>query len=182
MIDPLIPRIIEVGFSLLWLGAAWHKFAARQSFRRILEDYRLLPAMSVNILALLVPVVEALLAAAWLFALAPAVVSVATSALLAVYATAVAINLLRGRAYIGCGCGFSPGADGPPLSWALVFRNLLLIAMALVTLLPQSQRALGLADYALLVLALLFTALLHSAMTQLLRNRTALGAWSDVHD
>jgi len=182
MIDPLIPRIIAVGFSLIWFGAAWHKFAARQSFRAVLEDYRLLPAASLSVLSWLVPSVDATLAAAWLIALAPAATVTATSALLIAYATAIAINLRRGRAYIGCGCGFSPGADDQPLSWMLVLRNLLLGVLALVALLPQAQRYLGIADHALLVLALLVLALLHAAVMQLLRNRTALHSWSEAHE
>ena len=182
MIDPLIPQIVAVGFGLMWLGAAWHKFAAHQSFRAVLEDYRLLPAASLRSLAWLVPVVEATLAAAWLFALVPVITVAVTSALLAAYAGAIAINLRRGRAYIGCGCGLAPGADDQPLSWMLVLRNLLLLAVALVGLLPQVQRSLGFADYALLVLALLVTVLLHTAVMQLLRNRAALQSWSEAHE
>jgi Methylamine utilisation protein MauE len=182
MIDPLIPRIIAFGLSLMLIGAAWHKLAGRQSFRAVLEDYRLFPAVSLNFLTWLVPAVEAILAAAWLFVLVPAVVAIASSLLLAAYATAIAINLRRGRAYIGCGCGFAPGIENQPLSWTLVVRNLLLIALALVTLLPQAQRSLGLADHALLVLALLVTVLLHSAVMQLLHNGTALRSWSEAHE
>jgi hypothetical protein len=182
MIDPLIPRIIAIGIGLLWLGAAWHKLAARQSFRGVLEQYRLFPAAALDILSWLVPAAEAMLAAAWLFALAPAITISATSALLIAYATAIAINLLRGRAYIGCGCGFSPGADDRPLSWILVLRNLLIVALALVALLPQAQRSLGFADHALLVLALLVTVLLYTAVMQMLHNRSAFRSWSEMHE
>jgi hypothetical protein len=182
MIDPLIARIIAVGFSLIWFGAAWHKLAARQSFRAVLEDYRLLPTTSLDVLVWLVPAVEATLAAAWVFAFLPALTIPATSALLIAYATAIAINLRRGRAYIGCGCGFSPGADDQPLSWMLVLRNLLFVALALVASLPQAERSLGIGDHALLVLALLVAVLLHTAAMQLLRNRTAMHSWSEAHE
>ncbi len=182
MIDPLIPRIIEVGFGLMWLGAACHKFAAPEAFRAVLENYRLLPAAPLNVLAWLVPAIEATLAAAWLVAMAPAITVAATSALLIAYATAIAINLRRGRAHIGCGCGFSPAADDQPLSWILVLRNLMFVALALVALLPQAERSLGIADHALLVLALLGTVLMYTAAMQLLRNRTAFRAWSEAHE
>ncbi len=182
MIDPLIPRIIVVGFSLMLIGAACHKLAAPQSFRAVLDDYKLLPAASLSWLTWLVPVFEATLAVAWLLALEPTITITATAALLAAYAMAIAINLQRGRAYIGCGCAFSPGADDQPLSWMLVLRNLLLVALALSALLPQAQRSLGIADHAFLVLALLVTVLLHTAMLQLLRNRKAFHSWSEAHD
>lgn len=182
MIDPLIPRIIAVGLGLMWFGAAWHKFAARQSFRGVLEQYRLFPAASLDILSWLVPAVEVMMAAAWLFALTPVLTVTTTSALLIAYGAAIAVNLRRGRAHIGCGCGFSAGADDQPLSWVLVLRNLLLVAMALFALLPQAQRSLGIADHALLVLALLFTMLLHTAVMQLLRNHSAFRSWSEAHE
>jgi hypothetical protein len=182
MIDPLIPRIIAVGLGLMWFGAAWHKFSARLSFRSVLEQYRLFPASSLDILSWLVPAVEVTLAAAWLFALVPVITVTATSALLIAYATAIAINLRRGRAHIGCGCGFSAGADDQPLSWILVSRNLLCVVLALVALLPQAQRSLGFADHALLVLALLVTMLVHTAVMQLLHNRSAFRSWSEAHE
>ncbi|MGO4844024.1 MauE/DoxX family redox-associated membrane protein, partial [Rhizobiaceae sp. 2RAB30] len=44
------------------------------------------------------------------------------------YGTAIAVNLLRGRTRIDCGCG---GA-GQGLSWFLVGRNTALLGLALI--------------------------------------------------
>lgn len=182
MIDPLIPRILAVGFGLLWLGAAWHKFAARDSFRGVLADYRLLPAGSLVFVSWMVPAVETALAAAWLLSLWPVVTVSATAIVLAAYATAIAINLWRGRRHIACGCSFTPDTGEQSLSWTLVLRNLLLVLAAAATLLPQTLRPLSIADHVVLVLALLVAMLLHTAVMQLLRNRGAFRAWSKAHE
>jgi hypothetical protein len=178
MIDPLISKIIAIGFCLLLLGAAGHKLSARESFRGVLEGYRLFPAIALRPLSLLVPFIELALGAAWLFPTVRSVTAVGTAVLLATYGTAITINLLRGRAYIDCGCGFSSATDDHPLSWTLVVRNLMLLSCALPTLLPQAQRSLRAADYLVLVLALAVILLLHGAVSQLLKNRAAMSAWS----
>lgn len=182
MIDPLLPRILAVGLGLMWFGAAWHKLGDRGAFREVLAGYRLLPAAMLGVASWLLPAIEAMLAAAWLLALRPEWTVAATAALLAAYAAAIAINLLRGHRHIACGCGFSPVSGELSLSWTLVLRNLVLALLAAVTLWPQAQRALSFADLAVLVLTLLVTVLLHMALTQLLRNRGAFRARSHAHD
>jgi len=57
--------------------------------------------------------------------------ALATAALLIVFAVAMAINVMRGRTYIDCGC-FRQGMK-QPLSWLLVLRNIGLAAAAVLT-------------------------------------------------
>jgi ABC-type phosphate transport system permease subunit len=83
------------------------------------------------------------------------------AALLLVYAGGMAINILRGRTHIDCGClGF--GTSRASLGWELVARNILLGAVALaVFALPVVPRALGAIDAisglgAVVALALLY--------------------------
>ncbi|MEF9603853.1 methylamine utilization protein MauE, partial [Paracoccus sp. PXZ] len=58
---------------------------------------------------------------------APAAITAA--GLLLVFAAALAINVLRGRTQIDCGC-FRNGLK-QPVSWLLVLRNLVLTGLAL---------------------------------------------------
>ncbi len=182
MIDPLIAKIIATGFGLLWLGAAWHKLAAPTVFRGILKDYQLLPTVLLGLLSYLVPVIEAALGVSWLLGLATVKTSIISAVLLSSYALAIAINLLRGRVHIDCGCGFSSAATEHPLSWMLVVRNFVLIVISLLLLLPVGERVLGWSDYIVLATALLVTLLLQGAVSQLLRNGAAIGAWRSSHD
>jgi hypothetical protein len=61
-------------------------------------------------------------------------------ALLVLYSVAIAINLVRGRREIDCGC-FGPAAR-VPLSGGLVARNALLIGAAALVSLPVGARPL----------------------------------------
>jgi hypothetical protein len=56
-------------------------------------------------------------------------------------------------------------------------RNALLIAAALVTILPVSVRAYEILDYVTLVAALLASILLFTATNQLIRNQGAINTW-----
>jgi hypothetical protein len=182
MIDPVISRLIAVGFGLMWIAAAWHKQAAPQVFRAVLADYRLLPAYSQNVVGRLLPMVEAMLGLAWLLGIAVRVTAVASAALLACYAVAIAVNLLRGRNHIGCGCSFSVSADDEPLSWTMVVRNVFLLLVSLAALLPANPRLLGPLDYIVVVSALFVLLLLRIAASQLLRNGAAIRSWRHSYD
>lgn len=183
MIDPLVNRAIAVAFALLLLAAAWHKASARDAFMGALGEYRLLPERLLRPASRLIPGIEAALGLAWLVAYTPAIVAPLTTALLGVYAAAIAINLRRGRVHIGCGCGFGGGSGADqPLSWGLVVRNVLLAAVALLATLPTANRELGAYDWLTLGLALTTCAVLYSGASQLLRNGTAIAAWRHRHD
>jgi hypothetical protein len=182
MIDPLITKLIAISFALLLLGAAWHKLAAPSAFRAILADYQLLPTFTLTIVTWLVPFLEASLAFAWIAGFESVNVAIASASLMALYALAIAINLLRGRVHIGCGCGFSIQAEDQPLSWLLVVRNIFLIAISLVTLLPAIDRELHITDYLVLCISIIVVLLLQSAVSQLLRNGSAIGSWRDSYE
>lgn len=185
--DPLIAKAVCTGFGGLLLLAARHKFVTLQQFRAVLADYRVLPVPLVTPVAWTVPAIELLIGSSWLLACAgylPVMVAaLATTLLLALYTLAMAINLLRGRRHISCGCGLASSAtDGQLLSWWLIARNGVLMGVALAAGLPLSARALNIADYATLAALLLSAALLYIAAAQLLRNRAAIAAWRQGHD
>jgi hypothetical protein len=183
MLDPLVLKIISIGFGLLFLLAAVHKLTTLPKFRATLTAYEIMPGALIAPASILVPIVEALLGVAWLLNLEPTLVAMTTAALLTSYMSAIAINLLRGRVHIDCGCtmGASAGRD-QQLSWGLVARNAILIMAALTATVPTSERAIGLVDYVTLVASLLAIVLLYGAANQLLNNNAAIGTWRNRHD
>jgi len=183
MLDPLILKLVSIGFGLLLLLAAVHKLTALPKFRATLSAYEIMPSALIAPASMLVPIIEALLGAAWLIGLEPTFVAMTTTALLASYMSAIAINLLRGRVHIDCGCtmGASAGRD-QQLSWGLVARNAILIMAALAATVPTSERAIGFVDYVTLVAGLLAIILLYGAANQLLNNNAAIGTWRNRHD
>lgn len=171
MIDPLFGTAVAIGLACLLLSAAWHKAASHAAFVAALGNYRLLPPGLVRPVAAFLPVVEAALALGWLAGGRGRLVAAATAALLLVYAAALAVNLLRGRRQIDCGCGFSGSAGGEqPLSWWLVARNVLLAGLAGLAGLPDSGRDLGTSDGLTLAGATLAAVLLYAGASQLIRN------------
>lgn len=178
MIDPLPLTLVSVAMGLLLAGAAWHKARAFAVFAAVLSDYRLLPPWLVAPAACLLPLAEAALAIVWLSGRAQLLVATLTAGLFALYGVAIAVNLLRGRVHISCGCGLGGGSGADQLlSWSLVLRNALLIGLSLLSLLPVAQRPLSALDYASLGAALLTAALLYFGIIQLMNNGAAMRAW-----
>ncbi len=125
--DPVAASAVAGFAALVMFAAAWHKFSEADVFLGALDAYRLMPSVLVAPAARLLPLLEV---AVGVLTLIPATRSVGLSAfaaLIAVYGIAIAINLVRGRNQIDCGCG----GDVHLLSWGLVARNAALVCLAL---------------------------------------------------
>jgi hypothetical protein len=163
VIDPALQLGVRLAGALLLAGAAWHKLRDREAFRAALADYRLLPAALVPLAAQLVVALEVALAAVLL---ATPRAGLAAAGLLAGYALAIGVNLLRGRRHIDCGCGGEP----QPLSAWLVARNLVVAAVFAVCAAPASGRTLGALDAASVAGSLAALGLLWRAIDVALAN------------
>jgi hypothetical protein len=165
----LDPVINIVGASILawvFVAAALHKLRAPAGFAAVLAAYGLLPAPAVPVIARAIPAVELgiallLVIPAWSKAGAPA-----AALLLAVYTSAIGINLLRGRRTIDCGCG----GQRQPLSEWLLIRNLVLIGLALAVMIEPQARALTWLDWTTIVPAAAAGCLFHHIVERLLAN------------
>jgi hypothetical protein len=161
--DPALALVVRLGGALLLGSAAWHKLRDRAGFRAALADHRLLPGRAVPAAAALVVAAEVALA---LGLLATPRAALGAAALLAGYAGAVGVNLLRGRRHIDCGCGGTP----QPLSAWLVGRNLVLAAAFAACAAPGDGRALGALDALSVAGSVAALALLWRAMDVALAN------------
>src|SRR3989344_1018538 len=113
---------LAVFTALLLFHAAAHKLLDTARFEGILWDYRLAPELAIPAVALLLPLAEFAVGSALLIPTFQDQAFMAAAALLALYAVAMGVNLVRGRSEISCGCGGPP----TPISLALVLRNLAL--------------------------------------------------------
>lgn len=183
MLDPLIFKLIAMVFALLLITAGVHKLDDRLRFQGILTAYQILPAILVVPASVIIPLSEIMIGLAWILAWRIDLVSVVTVALLTAYAMAMGINLMRGRTYIDCGCGFSSAkAKGDhsgiqQLSVWLVYRNLVLIALAFVAGAGITERGIGVLDYFSLTAATLALVFIYDAFNQLLMNNNAINSW-----
>ncbi|MDP9011824.1 MAG: methylamine utilization protein MauE [Pseudomonadota bacterium] len=152
-----IALAIRVLVALVFLTAALGKTRHRLAFQGVVANYRLIPDFAVPTFALLLPLVEAAVAAALLFA-PPSWPEVSAAVLLILFAAAMAINISRGRRRIDCGCFQS--ALKQTLSWTLVGRN---VGLALLLAVPATVSEAALPDLgaveALLIGTVLFVLL-----------------------
>lgn len=156
------------GIVLLFAVAVTSKLRRFDDFRRAVIGYRVAPASWSVTLAALVVAAEALVAAAAAAGIAGA--RVAAAVLLAGYAALMALNLLRGRSFIDCGCG----GPSQPISPVLVARNLVLVGAFLVA--PQAAGA-SLASTAFAAGLVFAGGACFAAINRLDLNRALLREW-----
>jgi hypothetical protein len=144
MIDPALHAVARVGLAVLFGSAALHKLRDLHAFRVTLGDYQLVPWVLTGVAAPGLVAAEAGTSLALLVLGGRPGPFVAAAGLLAVYTLAIAINLARGRRDIDCGC------HGPALhvelGGGLVARNLAVLALAGLGLLPVTPRPLAALD------------------------------------
>ena len=108
---------------LIFIAAVVQKFRQPNDFIRALAGYRLVPDGALRFWWLL-PLAELLAALELLLSIGES--RWLALSLLLLYAAAIAINLLRGRYDIDCGCG----GEATPIGWGLVMRNVVLAGLA----------------------------------------------------
>jgi hypothetical protein len=171
--DPVVTHLVAAALAILLLVGAWQKLRDQVAFRTALEAYDIVPATSLSaVFAWALPGGEALAAVALVID-QTRIFGVALGAvLLAVVTAAVVINLLRGRTDLGCGCGGIE--DEQKLSWALVVRNGVLLALlALVGLEPAAREFTAL-DYVTIAGGACALYGLYAMVNQLLANQPRL--------
>lgn len=173
MIDPVVSVSLRCLLALLFATAAWHKLADRNRFAATLRAYQLVPRRLVEPLAVAIPTFELGVAGALLFPVHGAA-AVAAAALLSVYTLAIAVNLVRGRRQIDCGC-FGP-ASRVPLRRPLLLRNGLLLVAATMAVPRMTQRQLVWLDGLTIAVVVLTVAILWNAFWRL-QQTSALEAY-----
>ena len=165
LLDPAPGYLIILGIALLFAVAGSHKLKDLATFAEVFAAYRLLPESWARRAAWLIPCAELTAAAGLLFEPICRYALIAAMAILAAYASALALNLARGRRDLDCGCG-APGQRRSIAAW-MVWRNLLLVLALAVAALPWSPRALDMADLLTVAGGLMATALLYLVVDQL---------------
>jgi hypothetical protein len=151
----------------IFVIAALHALRDRNAFAGIVQAYRLLPEALGQGFALLLPLIECGIAAALLLPGLRFFGSLAALAMLACFTFAIAINLLRDRRDIACGCG---GGTGQTISWSLVVRNVLLMAGVTASLAAPAHPHLEIAAMIAVAGFSSFMTVLYLAADQLMVN------------
>lgn len=161
VVDPAVSLVLRGALVWVFAVAALHKLRDPTGYGAIVRGYRLVPDGGATVWALALGAAEAATVAALLV---PGVVgygAASAALLLAVYSTAIAVNLVRGRRDVDCGCA-GPGRRQTLSGWLLV-RNGGLLAAAVACAWPVGARPVHWLDAVtaaggVCVLVLLFTA------------------------
>jgi uncharacterized membrane protein len=182
MVDPVFSSLALTLMSVIFAAAPLAKLRARDMFAGVVEQYDLLPRVTVRPFAHALPVVELCAAAGLLLPATRAPAAAVLIFLLLAFAGAMAINLARGRSDLDCGCLI--GAQRQRISWTLVVRNLVLAGFGLVLLAEGTGRPLATLDWFTIVVAAGSLLLLYEAIGRLfgltprLARRAGLSPWT----
>lgn len=152
-LDPVLQWTFALTLALVFCSAAVSKSLAWAEFEGVVQNFRVLPNPLVRIVAWGLPPLESVIGLMVLF---PATREFAASImllLLLAFGSAIAINIVRGRTNIDCGCFRS--ALKQNLSWWLVLRNAVLAIFAVLCTSFVSTREMSWADNFVVVMAAL---------------------------
>jgi hypothetical protein len=166
ILDPTIVAIACATIATIFLGSAAMKLWQPREFRAAVESYRLMPeAMSVA-LGWIIPALELAGGIGLAVAATRAAAALLLLCLIAAFTGAIALNLVRGRHDLDCGC-FGPLLRQPLSGW-LVARNGLLALLVLAAFTPVRGRPLASLDHLTIVAAAAALVILYGAANYLL--------------
>lgn len=175
-VDPLFWQVARWLLFGIFAVALWHKLSAREAFIVIVDDYRLLPRSAAPLATIMIMGLEALVLAGLCFVATARPAAILAMVLLGIYASAIGINLVRGHRDIDCGCtGPAGGGQGRHrLSPWLLVRNVGLIVLGAVVIMPTSARELLWLDTAGIAAGAAVALLVYWTADQLTANRPLL--------
>ncbi|HEX4240454.1 MAG TPA: MauE/DoxX family redox-associated membrane protein [Steroidobacteraceae bacterium] len=167
-LDPAIGTLIIACIAFLFASAGLHKLRDLRQFEESFAAYDLAPWLVRLGATWILPAVEIAVAAGLVIGATRAAAVGAAILLLSTYATAIAVNLARGRRDLACGCG-GPNDRRPIAAW-MVWRNVLIAMAAAAGLVPWSVRPLGVTDAITVAFGVMTVALVYLCVDQLLGN------------
>src|SRR5271166_1961631 len=138
-IDPAIRGLCAFSLALIFGASGVMKLRDLEMFEGSLANYQLVPMWAEKPLSYVLPIIECAAAAGLMVASTRTMAASMLLALLTIFTGAIAINLVRGRTNIDCGC-FGPALRQELSGW-LLLRNLFPMILAAVVILPESVRA-----------------------------------------
>ncbi len=129
-VAPVIALICRLALGIIFLYAGLEKIIAPSEFALAIYNYRLLPDGAINLLAVILPWLEVLLACGLIAGSYVRGSSLLSALLFLTFSVALTISLVRGLD-ISCGCfGGSTGS----INWLYLFRDTSLLAMSVFSL------------------------------------------------
>lgn len=122
-INEKIIFIFRVIVGFVFVYASIHKIADPESFAKSIENYRILPLFSVNVVAIIVPWIELIVGLFLMFGVCIKASSFIATFLMLFFSLLVLVTIIRGID-ISCGC-FSSSVS-TPIGWQKFTENIIL--------------------------------------------------------
>lgn len=133
----LVTRLV---LGALFLAASVDKILHPDAFAKIIHNYQILPDSLINLCAIVLPWLEALLGLLLVSGMWLPGAAVLANALLVTFFAALVFNVARGID-VHCGCFSTQVTGSPQMSWYLVRDSLfLLLGLCVCTLVFRSRR------------------------------------------
>jgi uncharacterized membrane protein len=172
MLSALPATMATLFLSYLFVVGGCQKLSDLRFFQHAVAEYKVLPTSWSGPMSRLIPVAEVVAGLALLIPTARLPALIVIAVLLAAYTAAIALNIVRGRADLDCGCA-GPGQEQTINIW-LLGRNFVLLAMALFSASVSAIAIPGLLGWGLAFLGATLAALIYHVVNQLIANNTLL--------
>ncbi|MDF1592627.1 MAG: DoxX family membrane protein [Desulfobacterales bacterium] len=123
----------------VFIYASYHKIMEPAQFAKVIYGYYLFPALTINLIAIVLPFLELFCGLALVLGIYPRSAALVINFLLISFIAALSINLIRGQAF-DCGC-FSVGDRGYTYSvWETLIRDIVFFGFGLVVIFFSRHR------------------------------------------
>ena len=131
--SPFLSLLFRLILGSMFLYAGVVKVIDPHGFAQALYNYHILPGWMINPVAIILPSVEVVVGASLLVGIWTQGGAFLASALLAIFAVALGISLIRGLDIV-CGC-FSTSSSAGSITWLYLVRDIILFVMGVHILL-----------------------------------------------
>ena len=124
---------------ITFIYASSYKIISPADFAKIVYGYNLVPAILINLIAIVLPFLELTAGLALIFGVYPRSAAVIINILLLVFITALTINLIRGHEF-DCGCFSAARNEHPGGSGLMLIRDLIYFMLGMLIVLFEGHR------------------------------------------
>jgi uncharacterized membrane protein YphA (DoxX/SURF4 family) len=118
---------------LTFIYASYNKILFPADFAKIIYGYDLLPAMLINLIAIILPFLELVVALALIFGVYPRSAVLIVNAMLVAFMILLSINLIRGHEF-DCGCFAITNSGSAATTEGTLLRDFIYLALGIQVL------------------------------------------------
>ena len=122
-----------------FLYASYSKIISPADFAKIIYGYGLFPAALINLIAIIIPFLEIVIAVALMLGIYPRSAALIVNLLLISFVILISINLIRGHEF-NCGCFALKNSGNQISSSSTILRDIIFLALGLQVFLYRHSR------------------------------------------